>query len=529
MLDFPRWKVWSITLTIAVCILLAIPSLLPSAARAMWPTWLPDATISLGLDLAGGSQLLLEADSNDAAKQRLQAMEDSVTTELRRSPRVEIGDISTSGGRLSFMVRNLSEVDTAVERLRTLTQPVGLTGNRDWDVQVVDSTRIVLTPTASGASRAMKDAMTVARDVVRRRIDPQGTKEITVINQGERRILVQVPGVEDPEALKKLIGQTARLEFKLVDLTADAQAVQQGRAPPGSQVLPMADGTGAMAVKRRVMVSGDQLTDAKQSFDQEGRPVVSRTFNSAGARRFGRVTQENVNKPFAIILDDKILSAPNINEPILGGRAQIAGSFTVQSAHDLAVSLASGKLPVKLNVMEERTISAELGADSIHKGVIASVIGTLGVILFMLVTYGRFGVYANIALVVNGFLILGIMAIFNATLTLPGIAGFILTIGAAVDANVLINERIREEIHRGRRLLDAVETGYREAMHAIIDANVTHVISAGIMAYFGSGPVRGFAIVLLIGVITSVFTAVYFTRMLVAQYLRRARPREIHI
>jgi preprotein translocase subunit SecD len=284
-----------------------------------------------------------------------------------------------------------------------------------------------------------------------------------------------------------------------------------------------------MAVKRRVMVSGDQLTDAKQSFDQDGRPDINITFNTSGARRFGRVTQENVGKPFAIILDDKILSAPNINEPILGGRAQIAGSFTVQSAHDLAVSLASGKLPVKLNVMEERTISAELGADSIHKGVIASVIGTLGVILFMLVTYGRFGVYANIALVVNGFLILGIMAIFNATLTLPGIAGFILTIGAAVDANVLINERIREEIHRGRRLLDAVETGYREAMHAIIDANVTHVISAGIMAYFGSGPVRGFAIVLLIGVITSVFTAVYFTRMLVAQYLRRARPREIHI
>jgi preprotein translocase subunit SecD len=490
---------------------------------------LPQYKISLGLDLAGGSHLLLEADASDAQKQRLQAMEDAVSTELRHDPRIDIGDISTAGGRLSFMVRDATKMDAAFERLRTLTQPMGLTGKRDWDIQVVDSTRIVLTPTASGSAQALKDAMGVARDVVRRRIDPGGTKEITVVTEGGNRILVQVPGVEDPEALKKLIGQTARLEFKLVDLSANPQDVQQGRAPPGSQVLPMADGTGFMAVKRRVMVSGDQLTDAKQSFDQDGRPDINITFNTSGARRFGRVTQENVGKPFAIILDDKILSAPNINEPILGGRAQIAGSFTVQSAHDLAVSLASGKLPVKLNVMEERTISAELGADSIHKGVIASVIGTLGVILFMLVTYGRFGVYANIALVVNGFLILGIMAIFNATLTLPGIAGFILTIGAAVDANVLINERIREEIHRGRRLLDAVETGYREAMHAIIDANVTHVISAGIMAYFGSGPVRGFAIVLLIGVITSVFTAVYFTRMLVAQYLRRARPREIHI
>jgi preprotein translocase subunit SecD len=530
MLEFPRWKVWLVSLVVALGVLLSIPSLIAgTAVAANWPKWLPDYKISLGLDLAGGSHLLLEADARDAQKQRLQAMEDSVATELRRDPRVEVGDISTAGGRLSFLVRNPAQVDAAVERLRKLTQPIALTGKRDWDVQVVDSTRIVMTPTASGSAQALKDAMGVARDVVRRRIDPGGTKEITVITEGGNRILVQVPGVEDPEALKKLIGQTARLEFKLVDLSANPQDVQAGRAPPGSQVLPLADGTGFMAVKRRVMVSGDQLTDAKQSFDQNGQPDIDITFNTAGARRFGRVTQENVNKPFAIILDDKILSAPNINEPILGGRAQITGSFTVKEAHDLAVSLSSGKLPVKLNVIEERTVGPDLGKDSIHKGVIASLVGTLGVIIFMLVTYGRFGVYANIALVVNAFLILGIMAMFNATLTLPGIAGFILTIGAAVDANVLINERIREEIRRGRRLIDAVETGYREAMRAIFDANVTHVISAAIMAYFGSGPVRGFAVVLLIGVVTSVFTAVYFTRMLVALWIRRTRPRALHI
>ena len=349
------------------------------------------------------------------------------------------------------------------------------------------------------------------------------------ITEGADRILVQVPGVENPEQLKKLIGQTARLEFKLVDMEANPADVQQGRAPPGSQVLPMADGSGAIAVKRRVMVSGDQLTKASQGFDQDGRPDINIVFDTAGARRFGRVTQENVGKPFAIILDDKVLSAPNINEPILGGQAQITGSFTVQSANDLAVALASGKLPVKLNVIEERTVGPDLGKDSIHKGVIASVIGTVGVMIFMLITYGRFGVYANIALIVNAFLILAVMAIFNATLTLPGIAGFILTIGAAVDANVLINERIREEIRRGRRLIDAVETGYREAFRAIFDANVTHVISAAIMAYFGSGPVRGFAVVLLIGVVTSVFTAVYFTRMLVALWIRRTRPRALHI
>ena len=529
MLDFPRWKTWSISLVILIGILFAIPSMLPADLKARYPTWLPSATINLGLDLAGGSQLLLEADQADAAKQRLQAMEDQVQTELRRNPRVEIGDVSTAGGRVSFLVRDPTMVDTAVERLRTMTQPVGLTGNRDWDVQVMDSTRILMSPTQGGTQRALRDAMTVARDVVRRRIDPQGTKEVTVVNQGADRILVEVPGVEDPEALKRLIGQTARLEFKLVDLTADPNQVAQGRAPAGSQVLPMVEGGGNIAVKRRVMVSGEQLVDAKQTFDQDGQPVVSITFNTAGARRFGRVTQENVNKPFAIILDDKVLSAPNINEPILGGQAQISGQFTVETANQLAVSLASGKLPVKLNVIEERTIGPELGRDSIQKGIIASVVATVAVILFMLVTYGRFGVYATAALIVNALLILGIMAVFNASLTLPGIAGFVLTIGAAVDANVLINERIREEQRRGRKTLDAIEHGYSEASTAIFDANITNVIAAVLMWYFGSGPIRGFAVVLLIGVVTSVFTAVYFTRMLVALWIRRARPRALHI
>jgi preprotein translocase subunit SecD len=529
MLDFPRWKVWAVLLPILVGILLAIPSMMPASQAAKLPGWMPDARISLGLDLAGGSHLLLEADAVDAAKQRLAAKEEEVTTDLRRGdPKIDVGDVSTAGGRLSFMVRDPAQVDTAVERMRALSQGVGLTGSRDWDVRVVDSTRVELIPTEDGNKRALKDAMTVARDVVRRRIDPQGTKEITVINQGERRILVQVPGVEDPEALKNLIGQTARLEFKLVDLEADPNLVAQGRAPAGSQVLPMVDG-GAIAVKRRVMVSGDQLVDARQSFDQDGQPIVSIKFNTAGARRFGRVTQENTGKPFAIILDDKVLSAPNINEPILGGQAQISGSYTVESANQLAVALASGKLPVKLNVMEERTISADLGADSIKKGIIASIAATLAVIVFMIITYGRFGVYATLALIVNALLILGIMAVFNATLTLPGIAGFVLTIGAAVDANVLINERIREEVRRGRRVMDALETGYKEASTAIFDANITNTIAAALMFYFGSGPIRGFAVVLLIGIITSVFTAVNFTRMLVSLWVRKARPRELHI
>jgi preprotein translocase subunit SecD len=530
MLDFPRWKSWGIWLIIALGIILSVPSFFPKATVEQWPSWVPTKQVNLGLDLAGGSQLLLEADLGDAAKQRIAAMEEQIATELRRNePRIDIGDTSTSGGRISFIVRDPSQVDAAVERLRTLTQPVGLTGARDWTVKVEDSTRIIVEQTDQGAANALKDSMTVARDVVSRRIDPSGAKEITVINQGNRRILVQVPGVEDPDALKQLIGQPARLEFKRVDQEANPQEVAQGRAPAGSQVLAMADGSGAIAVQRRVMVSGDQLIDAKGSYDQNGVPVVSIRFNQAGARRFGRVTQENVNKPFAIILDDKVLSAPNINEPILGGQAQISGNFTVDSANQLAVALASGKLPVKLDVIEERTVSADLGKDSIDKGIVASVISTLAVIIFMLVTYGRFGVYATTALVLNAFLILGGMVLFNATLTLPGIAGFVLTIGAAVDANVLINERIREEQKRGRKILDALEMGYKEASTAIFDANITNVIAAVIMFYFGSGPIRGFAVVLMIGIITSVFTAVSFTRMLVAQWVKAKRPRELHI
>jgi preprotein translocase subunit SecD len=530
MFDFPRWKVWLVSLIVLACCLLAVPSLVPKDQVERWPAWIPSARINLGLDIAGGSQLLLEADTADAAKQRLQAMEETVTTELRRGePRIAISDVSTSGGRLSFVVRDPTQHSAAFSRMQDLTRPVGLTGNRDWDLMTVDGNRIVLTPTESGSKQALKDSLTVARDVVRRRIDPSGTKEITVINQGDQRIFVQVPGVEDPEALKELIGQTARLEFKLVDLTADPAQVAAGRAPPGSQVLPMADGSGAIAVQRRVMVSGEQLVKASQGFDQNGQPVVDITFNSAGTRRFGRVTQENVGKPFAIILDNKVLSAPNINEPILGGQAQISGSFTVESANQLAISLASGKLPVKLNVVEERTVSAELGKDSIEAGTIASIFATLAVIGLMLITYGRFGVYASLALLINALMILGIMAVFNATLTLPGIAGFVLTIGAAVDANVLINERIREELRRGRKVLDALETGYTEASTAIFDANITNTIAAVLMMYFGSGPIRGFAVVLLIGIVTSVFTAVNFTRMLVALWVRSKRPRAINI
>jgi preprotein translocase subunit SecD len=530
MLDFPRWKVWAVTLLVLFGVVLAIPSFFPESQVARWPGFLPSSRINLGLDLAGGSHLLLEGDTSDVAKQRLDQMEEVIRTDMRRNdPRIEIGDISTAGGRLSFMVRNPAQVDAAVEIARNQTQPVGLGGQRTWNVNVIDSTRIVMTPTKAGLAEALDNAMDTAREVVYNRVDPEGTREVTVVRQGSDRILVQVPGLEDPEGLKALLGKTARLDFKLVDLTADPNLLAQGRAPVGSQALPMAEG-GRIAVQRRAMVTGDQLIDAQQGFDpQTNEPVVNIRFDGQGSRRFARVTQENVGKPFAIILDDIVLSAPNINEPILGGSAQISGSFTVESANELAVQLRSGKLPVELRVIEERTVGPDLGADSIRLGVIAGIVGTAGILIFMVLTYGRFGVYADIALVLNVVLILGIMAMFNATLTLPGIAGFVLTVGAAVDANVIINERIREEFRRGRTIIQAIEHGYKEAQTAIFDANITNVIAGMLLFYFGTGPVRGFAVVMMIGIATSVFTAVTVTRMFVSLWLSGRRPTELRI
>jgi preprotein translocase subunit SecD len=532
MLDFPRWKVWGIILALAAGVFFAVPSLMPeSTARSLGLGGM--SRINLGLDLSGGSHLKLEADTTDFSKQNLQKMEDTIRTEMRRgTTKIDIGDISTQGGRISFFVRDVAQLDEAVDRARQQTTAVGVTGQRDWNVAVVDSTRIVMTPTQAGLDAAVDGAMQTATEVVRKRIDELGTREPNIVREGKDRILVQVPGLQDPAGLKALLGKTAKLEFKLVDLSADPASIAAGRAPPGSQILPYPGNPGGapvIAVQRRVIISGDDLIDAQIGNDQNQQPIVSIKFNSEGGRKFARVTQENVNKPFAMILDGVVLSAPNINEPILGGNAQISGNFTVDSANQLAIALRSGKLPFDLKVIEERTVGAQLGADSIHAGIIASVIASVAVIVFMLVTYGRFGVYANLAVVLNIFVILAVMAILGATLTLPGIAGFVLTIGTAVDANVLINERIREERRRGRGVVQSVELGYKEASRTIFEANTVHAISGLIMLVLGSGPVRGFAVVLLIGICTSVFTAVLFTRMLVALWIRRNRPTEIHI
>ena len=528
MLDFPRWKqLWLWFLTIAACFA-AVPSLF-SLAGAPWPAALPNPQINLGLDLAGGSHILLEANPDQVRRQRLEGMEEEVRGALRRAePRIRIGEVSSRDGTISFMLEDPGQVDAAREQLLPLLSS-SAAGARDWDFQVVDGNRIVLTPTKAGIDQAVTQAMDSATEVVRKRIDALGTREPTIIRQGATRIVVQVPGLKDPAALKSLLGQTAKLEFKLVDTLASPTDIQQGIAQAGSQIVPYADPQlGALAVKRLGGIKGDQLTNAQQGFNQQtNEPVVNITFDSQGGARFAKLTTDNVGKPFAIILDGKVLSAPNINEPILGGSAQISGSFTVDTANQLAIALRSGALPVDLQVVEERSVGPDLGADSIRKGMIAFGVGSLALMLFMVVTYGRFGFYTNAALILNTLMILGIMAAMNTTLTLPGIAGFVLTIGAAVDANVLINERIREERARGRRVVQAIEMGYKEASSAIFDGNITNLIAAILMFMFGSGPIRGFAVVLMIGIVTSVFTAVTLNRMWVAGWLRRTRPTDL--
>jgi preprotein translocase subunit SecD len=525
LLDFPKWKIWSIAATLLAGLWLAMPNFLPPSVLNAIPDALPKSELNLGLDLRGGSHLMLEATTDDVLKARLESLEDTVRSELRQAEggAIAFRDLSQGKDRLTLTISNEADLDRALSTLRKLAQPAGGLGAvRDLELSNTGP-RITLVATEAGVAQAVDSAMAQAVEVIRRRIDELGTREPNIVRQGASRIVVQVPGLQDPAALKALIGKTAKLEFKLVDVDADPEMLAEGRAPPGSQILPALEG-GTLAVKRRAIISGDQLKDSQVTTDQNNQPAVSFSFDSTGGRRFAQATQANVGRPFAIILDGVVISAPRINEPILGGSGIISGSYTIATANELAILLRSGKLPVELKVIEERTVGPDLGADSIRAGAIASVLATVLVAVFMLITYGRFGWYSVIALFLNAVLVLGVMSGIGATLTLPGIAGFVLTIGAAVDANVLINERIREELRKGRAVIGAVETGYREASRTIFDANVTNVIAAAIMFAFGSGPIKGFAVVLTIGIITSVFTAVTVTRLLAARWLRVRRP-----
>lgn len=538
MLHFQRWKLILVAVVVVAGFLYALPNLFPKTALSNVPTWLPHKQVNLGLDLQGGAHLLYQIDENEMVEDWLKNIRGDVRETLRKA-RIGYSDLTQDVGKraVSVKIREAADLDRAEEELKRLAVPIGsdvfggFSGN-DMDVSREGDSRISLTITDAGLAHRITSAIQASIETIRRRVDAFGTTEPSIQREGRSRVLVQVPGISDVERLKTLIGETGKLEFKLVDPAVDAvQAAATKQVPPGD-VLVYSNDTPPIpyVLKDQVMVSGENLVDAQPGFDSRtGEPVVTFRFDAAGAKRFGKVTQENVGLPFAIVLDGKVISAPVIREPILGGTGQISGNFTVQRANDLAVLLRSGALPAKLTVIEERTVGASLGADSIESGKKAAIAGLILVMVFMLAAYGLFGLFANIALIVNIVLIFAVLSLMGATLTLPGIAGIVLTIGMAVDANVLINERIREEIRSGKSPYAAVDSGYSRALITIIDSNVTTLIAVLVLFWLGSGPVRGFAVTLTVGILASMFTAVTVTRLMVAYWLRLARPQAIPI
>jgi preprotein translocase subunit SecD len=526
MLFFSRWKAISVLLTAIVVGLFAVPNFFPDRVVQRWPGW-AQRHIVLGLDLQGGSHLLLEVDSNAVRKEKVQALLDDVRRVLREA-RIGYTGLVARGESVEVRIREGADPQLALSKLRELAQPVGgvLGGGGQRTVEIADAggglIRLTLTQTA--ITERIRQAVDQSITIVERRVNELGTVEPSIQRQGVDRILVQVPGLQDPTRLKELIGKTAKLTFRLVDLSKSPEQAAQNGPPPDSELLKDRNGAPYL-IQKRVMVSGEDLTDAQPGFDQRtGEPIVTFRFNSSGARRFAQVTEENVGRPFAIVLDNEVISAPVIREPIRGGSGQISGSFTVEAATDLAILLRAGALPAPLTVIEERTVGPGLGQDSIQKGKIAAVVGSLLVVAFMLATYGLFGFFANVAVAVNVAMIFGVLSLLNATLTLPGIAGIVLTVGIAVDSNVLIYERIREEVRSGRSAISAIDAGFTRALATILDSNITTFIAAAVLFFIGTGAVRGFAVTLGIGILTTVFTAFTLTRLIVASWVRWRRP-----
>ncbi len=533
MLHFSRLQTILIWLVVALGVAYSLPNVLPQSYFSSLPSWAPSRPMTLGLDLRGGSHILLQIDRQELIDERLVSARDDVRR-LLRDERVGYTGLSTSDRSVQVRIRDAGEVETAREVLQELTQPVnsGVFGAgtvREFEFSEPEPGLLRLTLTEGGINYRLSTALSQSIEVVSRRVNELGTTEPVIQRQGDDRILVQVPGLDDPERLKEILGTTARLTFQMVDQSMPVQEAIEGRPPIGTSIMYSTDNPPVpYLIEDRVIVSGENLVDAQTSFDQlTNEPVVTFRFDTRGASRFGQATQENVGRLFAIILDDEVISAPQIREPILGGTGQISGSFTVQSANDLAVLLRAGALPATLTIVEERTVGPGLGADSIEAGKIASVIGAVLVVLFMVAVYGLLGVFAVVALAANVCMIIAVLSGLGATLTLPGIAGIVLTIGMAVDSNVLVFERIREERAGGRSLIQAVDGGFSKALSTIVDANVTTLIAAVILFYIGTGPVRGFAVTLAIGIITTVFSAYTLTRWIVAEWVRRRRPKEL--
>jgi len=531
MLRFATWKIFAILSMTVLAFLVIVPSLLGTgtleAIVSHLPSWMPIKTIVLGLDLQGGSHVLLEVDGASVIKTQVDNMRDDVRRVLREEKVSISGGIGVTPRGVQFRVPDAAERERILPKLRLLGAPVGgsVLGGRGVatiDVTENDTGLIQMNVTEAGINDRIRRAAEQSIEVIRRRVDIEGTKEPSIQREGNDRILVEVPGLQDPEKLKVLLGTTAKLEFRLV--------ADPGANPADVDMLDQADAPGKIPVEKRVMVQGEDLTDASPGFDSRTQePIVNFKFNIRGGQRFGQVTSENVGKPFAIVLDGKVISAPRILGPITGGSGQISGHFTVESANNLSVLLRAGALPAKLTIVEERTVGPGLGQDSIDAGKRAAYVGAALVAGYMLITYGTFGVFANIALLVHISFIFAGLILLGATLTLPGIAGIVLTIGMAVDSNVLIYERIREENHMGRSIIASLDAGFKRAFATIVDSNVTMFVAAAILYFLGSGPVRGFAVSLGLGILTSIVTAVTMTQMMIAVWYQYARPKRLPI
>jgi preprotein translocase subunit SecD len=532
MLDFPRWKIISVIVICLWGIYLAIPNFIPENVREEYSSVISQNTIKLGLDLQGGSHLLLEVGFEEYLKE----YKASIMDDLRRSfnkERIGYRDLRLvdndpeNGLYIKFTPRVLdtSQYQYNVENINEAIKST----SSDLMTEVEESGAYRVFFSESYVTQLKRDVLQKSIEIVRKRVDETGTREPIIQMQGEERILLQVPGLEDPESLKRLLGKTAKMTFHLMD-DNDPFAVQTRKARPGTLLLSDIDpeSTQLYLVEKRVEIGGDQLIDAQPTYDR-GSPVVSFRFNNFGAKKFAKITRENVNKPFAVVLDGKVVTAPRINQPILGGSGIITGGFSTQEATELAILLRSGALPAPLTVIEERTVGPSLGADSIESGKKASIISVILVILMMAILYKKFGLISDLALVVNLILLIAILSLFGATLTLPGIAGIVLTMGMAVDANVLIFERIKEEIKVGKTPFAAVDHGFKAAFKTILDSNITTLIATFILFSYGSGPVKGFAVTLSAGILCSMFTAILFTRMLVVLWLKKNKPKTLKI
>ncbi|GHD09774.1 protein translocase subunit SecDF [Tianweitania populi] len=532
MLYFSRWKTFAIWLVVALGVLVSIPNMLSQQVIDSLPSWLPKRAMTLGLDLQGGSHILLQVSQQDLINDRLEATRDSIRNTLRDA-KIGYSGLSGTNRAVQVRVRDSQQIDAARTALEGLTAPISTSLFSAGSVSELaldepEQGLFRLTLTDAGITYRTSSAVQQSVEVIGRRVNELGTTEPIIQRQGTDRILVQVPGLQDPQRLKDILGQTAKLTFQMVDQTVPVQEAVNGRPPAGSTVMYSTDDPPVpYLIENRVIVSGENLTDAQPSLDQRSNQwTVSFRFDSQGAQRFGQATQQNVGKLFAIILDNQVVSAPQIREPILGGQGQISGNFNAQSASDLAVLLRAGALPADLTIVEERTVGPSLGEDSINAGKLASAVGAVLVVVCMLLVYGKLGVIANIALAANVALIVALLTLLGATLTLPGIAGIVLTMGMAVDSNVIIFERVREERAQGKSLVQSFDQGFKQALATVVDANVTTFIVAAILFYMGTGPVRGFAVTLGIGIITTVFTAFTLTRWLVALWVRRSRPKE---